>query len=350
MGTIAASSKVVWERLDTIDDVDYHIRRGPAVGGFSAEKYNGNMFTHTSYVRAHRIGDLVYTEGNGLAPALYSDKKSYLLHVGRLNMLSTTEIYCHCTKLFENTEASFIVFEDVRLQDDGARPSFPSQFFRYQENWRRKIGFGEKYMSSKRASNLRRILKKLRQFVDGAELELRFHRCRPGDVDAIAVLNKTKLERAGRHHYLTNEKQAAMERLCSDIGYTAGLYCDGDLLAGTIICVAGSRGYIVLLGHDMRYEKFSPGLQATSFALSELERMGCTEANFLWGDSRWKSDFLADRETLTTVIVRRNNRVLLSKAHRKVLVPYAKHAAKALIKPYVKDLVGKFRRARRSLS
>ena len=313
----------------------------PAARENLAEMFNGNMFTNADYLRALGHDDLLISKDGDLSPLLLSDRNSHLLSLDRLQTLSKSEIHRHSTRLFETTAADFIVFEDILIDNDGDIPGVRGNAFCYKANWWRSLSADGKFMSSKQASALRRKQKKLQEHLGNSKLEFCFGRTRPGDVAAIVELNRAKIEGGGRRHQVTDEKLSAMEILCASIGYTARLVCDGELIAGNILCVAGSHSFIPMLGHDLRYEKFSPGLQVTSFALAQLERIGCTESNFLWGDSRWKSDFKAERQPLTTLVVRRNNRVLLSRDYRRVVLPYAKAAAKMALKPHVKPLLNR---------
>lgn len=313
---------------------------GPADDAKLSEMFNGNMFTDAAYLRAQGHCEFVTSEGPGLTPALLSRRPSHLLYLDRLQTLSSSEIDAHSAQLFDKSHLDFVVFEDIRLDTDSAPMRHRHQRFGYKANWRRAISAGDRLLSNKQASNLRRKQKKLQAALGGAPTELHFARTEPGDVAEIVEMNRIKIKSGGGRHHMTDEKLAAMETLCARIGYTAKLIHEGKLLAGNIICISGNRSFIPLLGHDLQYEKFSVGMQVTLHGLTELEQMGCTECNFLWGDSRWKSDFRADREVLETIVVRRNNRVLYSPDYWSVVLPYAKEAAKTVIRPYFKKMTG----------
>lgn len=305
-----------------------------------SEMFNGNMFTDAAYLRAQGHSDFVMSDGPGLTPVLLSRRRSHLLYLDRLQTLSLSEIDTHSTQLFDKFHLDFIVFEDVRLDPDNAPMRHRHQRFGYKANWRRQISAGDRLLSNKQASNLRRKQKKLHAALGGPATEFHFARTEPGDVAEIVEMNRIKIKSSGGRHHMTDEKLAAMETLCASIGYTAKLTHEGKLLAGNILCVSGNRSFIPVLGHDLKYDKFSIGMQVTLLALTELERMGCTECNFLWGDSRWKSDFRADREALETIVVRRNNRVLFSPDYCNVVLPFAREAAKTVIRPYFKKMTG----------
>ena len=306
-------------------------------GAVEFDGFDGHFFTHRAYLRARGFSDVLVSDGDGLPTLLYRGGDSRLVHLGRLYGLSKSDLVGHAQRVFANGPAKFIVFEDIRFHDDGCSSPCTLQKFTYQANWRRKIGDDEKLLSSKQASNLRRKQRKLTEFLNGTSPELSLRRCQPGDLTAIAALNRKKIEQTGRQYHLSDAKQAVMEEVASEIGYLAALRGGGEILAGSIVCVAGSRSYISVLGHDSRYDRFSPGMQLTHYVLSELARMGVRECNFLWGDSRWKSDFGGVREPLTTVVVLRNSAAMFSPAYWKAVRPYAVQAAKAALKPYVKS-------------
>jgi len=336
--------------LNSVESGFLDMRCEPATEHDLAVMFNGNMFTNATYLRASGYGGLLISEGDTCPPILWADQQSHFCTLDRMQTLSNLDIQRHAAHLFEHTHADFLVFNDIHLEEDSpAFSGYPSQTFQYKANWRRDISAGEMILPGKRASALRRKQKKLQEQVGDIPVEFRFERCRPGDVAAIVELNKAKIEAAGGRHHMTAEKQAAMEELCAEIGYTASLTCAEELIAGDIICVSGNRSFVPMLGHNPKYEKYSTGSQVTYLALLELEKMGCTESNFLWGDSRWKSDFRAIRDPLVTIVVRRNNRVLLSADYRKAVLPHAIEAAKAVLKPYLKTLRDKIRTPRLSL-
>lgn len=313
---------------------------GPADDANLSEMFNGNMFTDAAYLSAQGHSEFVMSDGPGMTPVLLSRRQSHFLFLDRLQTLSLPEIDAHSALLFDKSHLDFIVFEDVRLDPAEAPMRLRHKRFAYKANWRRSISEGDRLLSNKQASNLRRKQKKLQEALGGSATEFHFARTEPGDVAEIVEMNRKKIQSGGGRHHMTDEKLAAMEALCASIGYTAKISHEGKLLAGNILCVSGNRSFIPVLGHDLKYEKFSTGMQVTLLALTELERMGCTECNFLWGDSRWKSDFKADREVLETIVVRRNNRVLLSPDYWRVVLPLAREAAKTVIRPYFKRLFG----------
>ena len=153
------------------------------------------------------------------------------------------------------------------------------------------MGPGETYFSSRQASNMRRQIRRLEEEVgNGSDIKFQFERCQPGDFIAVAELNKRKVEQTGHHHRLSHDMRDRMDRLAVEIGYRSFLFVRGRLIGGTIIFIVGDKAYFEVIGYDLAYAKFSPGLQVCNAATKPLEEMGCRELNFLWGDSRFKSD------------------------------------------------------------
>lgn len=303
-----------------------------------------SMFTHRSYLQAQNQKNASIAVQEYGAPALFSNNSGFFVHLGRVNNLSGSQIQSLSQDLFRSSDADFIIFEDVHVTSGQNDVAFPIHCFCYQGNWRLPVGAGNKYVSSKRARNLRWCRKKLAEPLGSVELEYRFGKCLPDEVAAVAALNRDKILQSGGHHYLTDNKLALLTRVCADIGYSSCLYADGKIVAGNIVCVSGKRAFGILTGYDNRFEKFSPGLQVTLSAVQELEGMGCEEINFLWGDSPWKSSFHSTRDPLTTVIVRRSQRVLFSASYWKQVAPYLKHALKAFLKPHVMKGLNEMRR------
>lgn len=298
------------------------------------------MFTHRCYLAAQGQHDhLIAGVPRGI-PALFCDKTEHALYLGRLDTLRPVDIQGICDALFQNTDAAFAIFEDIRLEETGDDLKYPSQKLHYQANWRLPISPAGKYVSSKRARNLRWCRRKLDEQLGDIDLTYRFGKCRAGEVAAIAAFNRDKISAAGGNHALTAAKLKMHERICQQIGYISCLYAGGDLIAGNIVCVAGKRAFGTLTGYDRQFEKFSPGLQVIHSAVTELEVMGCEEINFLWGDSGWKSAFHSKREELTTLIVRRGQSALLQRHYWSATAPYMKHAFKAALKPHVKKSLG----------
>ncbi|MEM1048127.1 MAG: GNAT family N-acetyltransferase [Pseudomonadota bacterium] len=300
--------------------------------------FNGNLYSHTAYRAAHGHDNPVLSHPAGIEPALFSDKRSHLVHLGRLDVLTTEALLAHAAGLFDRTRARFILFEDIRLISSTADRTTRLHAFRFKANWRRSVPPDGRFLTGKRASDLRRKARRLDAYVGGKGTDLVFERCGPETLDAITALNRERVESTGRTYRLTEAKQAALQKVCAEIGYATLLRFDDELIAGTVVCMAGRRGYVLVLGHDRRFEKFSPGLQAMAFTLQELRARGCTEVNFLWGDSRWKSDFGAVREELTTVLVRRNAWSLVSKDLGMTALPLVWDVAKASARPHVDRL------------
>lgn len=308
--------------------------------------FDQNLFTHRGYLAAQdQQVHLMAGRPDG-KPALFFEKDEHAVFVGRLDTLTLAEIEGICDALFQSSDAAFAIFEDIRLTETGDGLTYPHQTLRYQANWRLPIMPGGKYVSSKRARNLRWCRRKLDEQLGDTKLTYRFGKCRPGEVAAIAAFNRDKISAAGGNHALTDDKLKMHEQICKEIGYISCLYAGDVLIAGNIVCIAGKRAFGTLTGYDRTFEKYSPGLQVILAAVSELEGMGCEEINFLWGDSNWKSSFHSNREDLTTLIVRRGRSALLSARYWRAVAPYLKHAVKATLKPHLKSLFALIRRRR----
>lgn len=333
----------------TARDAEICIPRGKMLRQETIESldqaFDQNMFTHRSYLAAQDRHDGLIAGQPGGVPALFCKRARSALYLGRLDTLTLDGIQGICDALFQSTDAAFAIFEDVRLTGTDSPLTYPGQTLHYQANWRLPITPGGKYVSSKRARNLRWCRRKLDEQLGDIDLSYRFGKCRPGEVAAIAAFNRDKISAAGGNHALTDDKLRMHERICREIGYISCLYAGEKLIAGNIVCIAGKRAFGTLTGYDREFEKYSPGLQVMHAAVSELETMGCEEINFLWGDSGWKSSFHSNREGLTTLIVRRGHSALFSGRYWLEVTPYLKHAVKAALKPGLKTVISALARA-----
>ncbi|MBB4303343.1 CelD/BcsL family acetyltransferase involved in cellulose biosynthesis [Rhodobium orientis] len=298
-----------------------------------------SLFTHPAYRRAHGMApSLMFTVAG--RTALFSGQSGAPTYLGRLDRLTAGEIDALAARVFAETDAPAVVFEDIVLDETGpAATRFHQLRCRYQANWRRAIGPGEKYLPAKKASDVRRRLRRFKEEIgDPQSVRLTFGRARPGDVAAVTRYNRIKVETSGHRHYADAAAEAALERLAGEIGYSCLLHVGEELIGGTIVLVAGRDAYFSLIGYDLGHAKVAPGFQVYMHAIREIEQFGCRNANFLWGDGDWKVGLGATREQLTTVIVQRGPAALASPAHWRGAGPYLVRHVKARLKPVARRL------------
>lgn len=297
-----------------------------------------SLYTHPAYLAANGIQEAVVVSPSAVGgmsetsvSAAFADRGRFMLHLGRLSRYDAGTITSLSGMLFRDTDADFAVFEDIKVVPGTGPVGLPSVSFAYQANWELGIAPDEPQMSS---SQRRQIRSKARRLAEatGKEVRCEFSQARGVSIDRIVDFNRTKITRAGRRHHMSDEKLSVLKRVCADVGYQALLYCGDEVIAGDIICVSGADAYMTVLGYNLAYERYSPGIQAHCFALTQLAEMGCTRANFLWGDSPWKGRMGATRHGLTTVIVARNRRTLLAPELLKVCSPYGVAAAKSIVR------------------
>lgn len=309
-----------WVPRDSRTDADYVFEQG--------------LFNHRSYLRENGFGNPVFIRRPGLqTPALFAARNDCLYYLGRLDEMSAAQIDDLSQQVFRTTGYNSVMFEDISLKNTGQTLTSPHTHFYYQNNWRRKLGPDETYLTSKQASNVRRRMRRLQEEAGGAaKVRLQFGRCKPGDIDAISDLNRIKIERKGRRYQLNASKKRVFEEVAKSIGYTSCLYVGDKLIAGTLIFIVNGRAFFTVVGYDLDYAKFGPGIQVYVEAVRELEKLGCREANFLWGDSKLKSDLGAVRDPLSTLVIRRNGRALLSHRYWKSVSGYVKDGSKRWVK------------------
>lgn len=298
-----------------------------------------SLFVHPAYLSAFGYDDITTVARPGCAtPAFFRRDRGTLIHLGRLDELSTADIDALSQAVFDATDAKAIVFEDINLTADDAPIRHPHRMFRYQANWRRRVTAGERILSSRKASSIRRQYRRLVERV-GNDADVRFSvgRCEPGDLMAVVRLNKAKIEQSGHRHYFAQEKQQAMDRIATAIGYRSFLYAKEQLIGGMVMFVIGDKAYFSVVGYDLDYAMFGPGWQVYAAAFETLESMDCRDFNFLWGDSSFKASLKASREQLTSITVRRRRRPTLDRAYWKIYAGFAKSALKYRIKSFLKQ-------------
>ncbi len=292
-------------------------------------------FTQSTYLNSFDCSETIlvgFVTPEGIETnLLFLDFGDHLYCCNRTSHISRAQINNLCEELFLVSQARFVKFEDVAIQP-GGNLDYPHLTARYQENWSRTLVKDEAYLSNKQASNLRRKTRKLKEIADNAVPEFVFRKCTADDIDSVIALNAQTLTNKGRKHSFAQKQQELFKKICTDVGFIAGLYIGDKLIAGDIITILGKKAYFNVVGYDQEFEKYSPGTQVHLQALPECEARGCTQANFLWGNSRWKSDLGGERVPLSTVFVARHKRVLLTARIWLAFIPHLKLQAKVLIK------------------
>lgn len=294
---------------------------------------NQCYFTQSSYVENYQIKDAfsmvsVAAKG-GPVSLLFLQDDSKIICCNRTSKLTQTQISELSARIFRETDACHIIFEDINLEQQKGATSQFQLAFSYQENWWRKIEPETRFMTGRPLSNLRRKGRRLQEKFGQTPLEFRFERCTDADVDAVVEMNRKTLIGNNKKHSLGSDQVAIFKKNCRNSGYLAGLFVGERLIAGDIVNIVNDRAFFNVVGYDPEFGKYSPGSQVHYYALEECKRRGCKEANFLWGNSRWKSDFGARRLPVTTVIVPRNR---MSVINQKFVNSVWPHAKKSMLK------------------
>ena len=286
---------------------------------------NQCYFTKLPYLKSFGCDEVIIVSYKSIEAddftLVFIDRQTHLICCNRLKSLSGIDINLICEKLFLAAGARFIKFEDIELRDQ-RQIIFPNLHLTHQENWRRELSGASPYLSNKQASNLRRKMRRLRESfgIHDAKLQklfgmgdvgFEFRLCTPKDIDEVVALNAKTLGNQGRTHQYDPINRKILNSICSKHGYFAGLFVDELMIAGNIITVIGNQAYFNLTGYDQEFARYSPGLQVHASALIECEKLRCTTANFLWGNSRWKSDIGGSRVPLTTLFICRDQRDFL---------------------------------------
>ena len=265
---------------------------------------------------------------------MFLDEGTHLKCCNRLVELNPELVKRICRKLFSFTSAQFVVLEDIVIDSttgiDQAHLKFTNQ-----ENWCRDISPEMDVVSSKAASGLRRKFRRLQDHVGDSPLRFEFRRSTSADIDAVIAMNAATLAQQGRNHQFEDKKQQEFKSVCNEIGYIAGLYAGEKLIAADIVTVCGGEANFNVVGYDLDFAKYSPGAQVHVMAMAECAAIGCNKANFLWGNSRWKSDMGGTRVPVSTVFVGRGKSMYFSYSLWGCMVPYMKQKARMMVKTMI---------------
>ena len=294
-----------------------------------------SYFTHPAYLES-LIKQPPITVGIGSADGfrtlIFRKKDDGLICCNRLERLSPATLDLVADALFARTDVQYLSFEDL---DYVAPRHFSSKTIAlsYQENWRCDLHDSESQISNRQKSQMRRRRRQLQEALEGRELKFRLSRCTEADIEQVMAFNRRTIEARGSNYSFKDESLDDLKAVCSEDGYTAGLYADDQLVAADILTISGGQAYFHVVGYDMAYKRFSPGLQVHAAAVEACKEMGCDETHYLWGNSRWKSDMGGKRIPLSTVIVARNSATFLHPGYWRELLPHLKRVCSNTVKP-----------------
>ena len=104
-----------------------------------ARRFDDSLYTHPAYLQCQGYGSPEELAGSGGETALFRRQGRGLVHLGRLEPMSGAAIAAYAETAFGLPDTDFVVFEDIRLEDDAPAGSRGRQILRYQANWRRTL-------------------------------------------------------------------------------------------------------------------------------------------------------------------------------------------------------------------
>lgn len=314
----------------------------PDTSGNHNSSGNGNAsayFVHPAYLQTTFQAPLVCFEtdiDDERIKLFFHEVNGGLVCCNRLAELSEETIGQAATFLFARGQADFLCFEDIVPEGRPATRPKGGLRLSYQENWLCELSDGLPDVSSRQKAQLRRRKRQLQKFLGEKKLEFRFSRCSSREIDQVIEFNRETVSQKGRNHSFKANSLQSLKAVCAQSGYIAGLYADGKLLAADIISIVNGHAYFHIIGYDMAYSRFSPGLQIHLAAIEECCKMGCKQASFLWGNSRWKADMGGREIPLQTLFVARNFSTYFKTGYWKAFIPYFKKHCRAFLKNKVK--------------
>ena len=117
---------------------------------------------------------------------------------------------------------------------------------------------------------------------------------------------------------------------------------DGIIIAGCIAFMANKSIYSNFLAHDNNYSQYNPGQLCMVYLIQESIESGFSKLHLLWGETDYKTRFLAKPHQMFSYYIYRNFSVSYCISKTKALILYLLHKLKAskYSKP-IKDLVKK---------
>jgi Acetyltransferase (GNAT) domain len=154
------------------------------------------------------------------------------------------------------------------------------------------------------------------------------------DFGRVVDLNRARIEAKGRDHLWTNDMIRARWLLAQEEGILCVVRRKKEIVGGTLSYIHGDEGYLVLIGHDPKYNALNIGNVCLWVTIQRLIGSRVRRYHLLWGKSFYKTQFGGREEALLTVQIARNRWIrilwlLLFQCDRQVFI--ARRLAKSLI-------------------
>jgi hypothetical protein len=130
----------------------------------------------------------------------------------------------------------------------------------------------------------------------------------------LISFNKLRMADKNKISSVDDEQERWIIALAKTCGLVGVVTIDGRICAGSICCRVKDNYYMLVIGHDPRYNEFSLGTLSCYRMICECINQGGKELHFMWGRLDYKYTFLGVQRGYDRVDVYRTRKDLLRNA------------------------------------
>lgn len=124
-----------------------------------------------------------------------------------------------------------------------------------------------------------------------------------GLIDRIINLNFNRITSKGEVPNTNSSHIDNFHQYSQHYGFVACIEVDGSIIAGSIAYMSNKSMYSYFLAHDNNYSNYNAGQLCMLYLIQTSIENGFTEFHLLWGESEYKTRFLAKPRTMYSYIV-----------------------------------------------
>jgi hypothetical protein len=120
----------------------------------------------------------------------------------------------------------------------------------------------------------------------------------------LVSLNRARMLMKGiPHSGWSDDSLRRSWKAAQDAGFVCCLRHDGKIVGGTLSYLHGSIAYLILIGHDPRFDDLNLGNVSLWLTIQRLIEMGLKQLNLMWAGGFYKKQFGGRVETMFNVVV-----------------------------------------------
>ncbi len=122
-------------------------------------------------------------------------------------------------------------------------------------------------------------------------------------IDKIINLNFNRIKSKGEVPNVNSSHIDNFHQYSQHYGCVTYIEVDGNIIAGSIAYMSNKSMYSYFLAHDNNYSSYNAGQLCMLFLIQISIEKGFTEFHLLWGESEYKTRFLAKPRTMYSYII-----------------------------------------------